>query len=368
MSNIEILLSSLRQELHAHPESSGKEINTRKILCHFLHKYTTLDVQEFGGSLFAIHSSPQATEKPIAFRADMDAVTVKPGDVRHLCGHDGHSTSLFAFALVLQRLTLNRDVVLVFQAAEEDGSGARKALPFLRNLGVERIYGYHNIPQGKEGEIWLREDTFACASQGLILHLHGAVSHAAYPENGKNPVYVLGRLIHYIEQLNHTSSQDISFITPVGIQGGNPSFGVACGEVSLLLTLRCAKENKLMLNKQRLLSFLAQECEQEGLTFDYEEVDVFPETANRPQAFADVLTAVKAAHLSYILLKEPMRWSEDFGVYTQDITTCYFGIGTGTGAGLHTDEYHFNDRILLLPAKIYLRICENLGKVANDDR
>ena len=49
-------------------------------------------------------------------------------------------------------------------------------------------------------------------------------------------------------------------------------------------------------------------------------------------------------------MKEPMRWSEDFGYYLWHCKGAFFGIGAGEDhAPLHTSGYEYPDK-LLLPA------------------
>jgi len=76
----------------------------------------------------------------VAFRADMDAVASDAPDpvsfasettgVRHICGHDIHTTVAvgIAEALAAVREELPGTVVLIFQPAEENGTGARAML------------------------------------------------------------------------------------------------------------------------------------------------------------------------------------------------------------------------------------------------
>ena len=69
----------------------------------------------------------------------MDAVAVQEPDdmlyhsqnpgVAHKCGHDGHTTILLRFAQMLSEHPLTKGrVLLLFQPAEEDGSGAKAVM------------------------------------------------------------------------------------------------------------------------------------------------------------------------------------------------------------------------------------------------
>jgi metal-dependent amidase/aminoacylase/carboxypeptidase family protein len=46
-------------------------------------------------------------------------------------------------------------------------------------------------------------------------------------------------------------------------------------------------------------------------------------------------------------MKQPMRWSEDFGYYLEEAGGAFFGIGDGEEyPQLHTLQYSFPDEIL----------------------
>ena len=100
----------------------------------------------------------------IAFRADMDAVSLDGKTVGHFCGHDGHSTILAMTGKKLTGKTTNRDVYLIFQPGEETGEGGAICSTLIKEKGIAEVYGLHNIPGYAKGAILLRKGTFACAS------------------------------------------------------------------------------------------------------------------------------------------------------------------------------------------------------------
>ncbi len=73
----------------------------------------------------------------------------------HMCGHDGHTTSLLAFAETwwknINFVPKNKTIRLVFQPAEEAIGGAYDMVQEGAMDGVQEVYGYHNWPTGKIG-------------------------------------------------------------------------------------------------------------------------------------------------------------------------------------------------------------------------
>jgi amidohydrolase len=96
----------------------------------------------------------------VAFRADMDAVATTAPDpvefastvsgVRHICGHDIHTTVGLALAegLAAVRSSLPGSILFIFQPAEENATGARSMLADSIFAGgkPDAIFAYHTAP------------------------------------------------------------------------------------------------------------------------------------------------------------------------------------------------------------------------------
>ncbi|UWX55896.1 M20/M25/M40 family metallo-hydrolase [Maribacter litopenaei] len=98
--------------------------------------------------------------KHIAWRADMDAIATNMPDVvefnskndgvRHICGHDVHTTIGLGIADVLTGLKeyLNGTVYFIFQPAEEKFTGAKAMMNdgLFDIIKPDEIYGLHLSP------------------------------------------------------------------------------------------------------------------------------------------------------------------------------------------------------------------------------
>lgn len=240
-----------RHQLHRAPELSGCEVNTQSLIASTLESFGFSPITNVGGCGVIVDISAEQDGPHLLFRADTDALPIQEvachshasenTGVMHACGHDGHSASLMAFAHKLSQNELLRGrVTLVFQPSEENGCGAAALLadPRWEPGKVDYAFGYHNIPGFPLGQIVSRENTFSCASTGVVIRLTGTTAHAAYPETALNPTRALCALIQAIEQLPAQFPQSFVLTTVVHANLGKPAFGTTPGEGVLMVTLR----------------------------------------------------------------------------------------------------------------------------------
>ena len=342
------MLQTLRKRLHENAEPSMQESRTRQLLMSFLHEHTSLPVTDCG-SWFYVKCPGDSALSPVAFRADFDAVLCADGIARHLCGHDGHSTILCGLAMELANCCgqLKRDVYLIFQPGEETGSGALLCSELISEKGITEIYGFHNIPSYPVHSLVLPAGTFACASTGMEIRFDGMESHAAYPEEGRNPASAIAALVLHMDRLIKTPHKGILLGTVIGIDAGSRSYGVSAGTGTLRLTLRAQMQSDYDSFIRQIEDKAHTLADQFGLSCSICRIEEFPATVNPPCYIEKVHSTADALGLQTFCPGSPFRWSEDFGHYLQHCDGCFFGIGCGTDhPGLHTPEYEFEDEII----------------------
>lgn len=345
------MLIKLRKQLHAHAELSHCEQQTIQILIEFLKKYTTLEIHQEEGWFYAVHKE-DAQLPTVAIRADMDAICDSQGKVYHGCGHDGHSAILAGIGYALEDKKLGKNIILVFQPAEEIGEGAKLVCDTLFNKEkIHTIYGFHNIPGFELGKILMRNGSFACASKGFTVAINGKQSHAAYPDQGANPAALLcnlvGRIPAIIKDITGGDENRLLMATVVNLVIGEKNFGISAGEGELSLTLRAYRKEDMAQLQKEIEAFCMNGCIVQKMTCHFRSQDEFPDTVNSIEVYNNVVECLEREKIAYEQLKEPMRWSEDFGWYLKEVPGLFLGIGAGhDSAPLHTDSYEFNDSII----------------------
>lgn len=355
-------IKELRKTLHECPELSMKVYMTKEVLQKYLRDNTDLKMVDCGAWFYAEYKTEcgkrEKNAGAIAFRADMDAVAGKNGKPGHYCGHDGHSAILAGFGKILSECKPERDVYLIFQPAEETGEGAVLCNSLLGEKKIEEIYGFHNIPGYGKGKVLLRQGTFACASTGLEIKVCGTPSHAAYPEYGRNPAFVLSRLVMELPEILRRPHHGMLLATVIGMDVGSDSYGVAASEGILRLTVRGEYENEFKKLLEQISSNARIYAEAEHMKCYVREIERFPATENDAGCVKKVKQAAEKKRLDIIELDELMRWSEDFGYYLRDRKGAFFGIGDGeTHPQLHTEAFEFPDEIIPVVLKLYRELC-----------
>lgn len=347
----------LRHEIHRNPDLSNQERPTLERVIKFLKDNTKLGVVDKGHYVYAVYKSESQGNLNIAFRADCDAImveddidkpyrSIKKG-IGHKCGHDGHTASLAALALEVDREGAERDVYFLFQPAEENGSGAKSCLEFIKENNIAEIYAAHGHgTYYPDDTITSKYGVIQCASKGMIITMTGSPAHAANPENGKNPIFALSQLALDTRSLvNRPYYEDYVLATVVQMDvGEREAFGVMASKGRLLLTIRGGIEAELDDLQKNIEAAALRYAKEEGLACEFEYRDEFPETRNHKESVDKIKRACK--NLQYKFYETPVarRGSEDFGYYLKQtkgaIYYCSFGKNY---PAIHTSAYDFDD-------------------------
>lgn len=153
-------LVEVRRDLHRFPEISGGEKRTSAKVAAYL-KTLGLEVKtNIGGYGVVGILKGKQPGKHIAWRADMDAMPSDEPDVvdfaseiegvRHICGHDVHTSIGLGIANVLSQLKqeLQGTVYFIFQPSEENYEGAKAMIDdgLFEMIDPQEIYGLHISP------------------------------------------------------------------------------------------------------------------------------------------------------------------------------------------------------------------------------
>lgn len=370
-------LTALRHALHRRPEVSGEERETAATIAAALAPLHPDQVLTgLGGHGVAAVFAAAAPGPTVMFRAELDALPIMeltpvayaselPGR-GHLCGHDGHMAILMGLARLLSRQRPARGrVVLMFQPAEEDGSGAAAVLADPRFAGIAPDWGFaiHNMPGVAMGQALLAAGPANCASMGVAFRLTGKTAHASQPEAGVSPALALAELIPALSALGPGGDLAPGFrlVTITHARLGEAAFGIAPGEGHLWATLRTLEDADMADLLARAEGLAQAAARRYGLALEIRHHDVFAACMNDPQATAILARALEAQGISHRPDDLPMRASEDFGRFGATARTAMVFLGAGLDhPRLHNPDYDFPDDLIPVGARLFHHITHQL--------
>ncbi|MEO1654421.1 MAG: amidohydrolase, partial [Bacteroidota bacterium] len=323
-------LIELRHSLHAEPELSNQESKTARLIKEFMEVYQPKRIiEQVGGhGLIAVFEG-NLPGPGILIRAELDALPIyetndmpyrsRNHEVSHKCGHDGHMSMVAGLAPLLKDLPRGK-VFLLFQPAEETGEGAKRVLedPRLKALNPSFVFALHNIPGRPLHQILLKEHTFNAASKGMIITLDGITSHAAEPENGNSPAPALAWLMKELPLLveKKEAFKDFVLITLVHALLGEIAFGTNPSHAELRLTLRAFEKDDMRRMTNWAVNKVMEVAELEKLRWKINWAEEFAPTLNDEESVGLVRKAAQDLKLDVVEMKQPLKWSEDFGYFT----------------------------------------------------
>ena len=379
-ADIEVL-TRLRHDLHRHPELSGQERRTAATIAAFLRE-TVPDriITGIGGHGVAASHDSGRTGPRVLLRCELDGLPIADlADVPHRstvagqghqCGHDGHMAMVSSMALVLGRRRPSRGaVILMYQPAEEDGSGARAVVGDLAfaALRPDHAFAIHNMPGIPLGRVLIKDGPVCCASRGMMLRLTGRTAHASQPETGVSPMAAVARLMTGLAALasppgTATGDPGFTLVTVTHATMGVPAFGVAPGEASLFATLRTLTDDGMARLVDRAEALAREVARDEGLALEIGHADVFVTTENDAHAASVVRRALDRIGLPHEPGLLPMRASEDFGQFGHGARAAIMLLGAGEDRpALHNPDYDFPDGLIPVGARIHAAILAEIG-------
>lgn len=285
------------RHLHAHPELSGQEHATARLVAEELRAMPGWEVTEnVGGTgvVGVLHGGPGPV---VWLRADMDALPVQeetgldyastvPG-VMHACGHDVHVTALLGACAELAANPVPGTVVALFQPAEETGAGAQSMINdgLLERFPHPRIVLGQHVSPLPAGIILSKPGTLMAASDSVRVTFLGKGGHASQPHTTIDPLLMAASLVVRLQAL--TARQTATAASPVltaGALHAGTRPNIVAESSELLLSLRTFTDG----SRNRMIEGIVRMAETEAAAAGapqepkVEFYDHFPVTENPP--------------------------------------------------------------------------------------
>jgi amidohydrolase len=277
-------------------------------------------------------------------------------------------TMLLAFGRMISRKPVAQGrVILMFQPAEEDGSGAKAVVadPAFDEVKPDWAFAIHNDPGSPFGFVSTRVGLMNCASLGLKVMLSGKTAHAANPQDGVSPALAVAKLIPALDNLGHDEggprNDAFRLVTITHANIGEPNFGIAPGEAEVFATLRAAGDAGIESLEDAARNLSTSIADEYGLRVLCDIHDHFAASVNDADAYDVATRAMEAIGVPHGQESVPMRASEDFGVFGWGAKAAMLFLGSGEDhAALHNPDYDFPDDLIPMGSAIFERITRDL--------
>lgn len=338
--------------LHANPEISWQEVETTRYLVERMQALG-LKVTTFADCTGLVAEWGEG--KPVVgLRTDIDALWQEvDGEWRanHSCGHDAHMTMIVETveALIASGYQPPGKLKILFQPAEEKGTGALKLVEKGVVDDIDYLYGVHLRPIQEMANGTAGPAIYNGGAMFLYGEITGVSAHGARPHLGVNAIEVAGAIISGIGQI-HLNPMVPATVKMTMLQAGGESYNIIPDKARFALDLRAQTNqamDELIARVRQMIegiaaSYQAQIKLEEGSRMVAAEVD---EEAKglMEQAIVDVLGAdnLKPAPVS--------PGAEDFHYYTVQrprIKATMLALGCDLQPGLHHPHMQFEQSAL----------------------
>jgi len=374
-------LTSLRRDLHAHPELGFEEHRTAQIVTGELDRLGVEYHAGVGktGVVAVIRGQRDDSGRSVGLRADMDALPMhEENDFPHAslfegrmhgCGHDGHTTMLLGTARYLAATRrFDGTAYLIFQPGEEGYAGGKAMLDdgLFERFPADEIYALHNWPALPPGTIAVRPGPMMAAADRIEIHIEGRGGHGAHPHMAVDPVLVAGHIITAAQSIvaRNVSPIDTAVVSLCAMHAGNlVAMSVIPREARLVGTVRTFRPQTQDAIEARLTEMVHSIAAAFGAraTLKYERV--YPATINsaREAEFAARIADSLVGPDNVVRDLEPSMGSEDFSFMLQRRPGAYARLGQGGAEGgcfLHNSRYDFNDDVIPVGAGYLAALAE----------
>ena len=378
ISNDLPFLTSLRRDLHAHPELGFEEERTSDVVAKLLEEAGITVHRGLGGTGIVGTLQIGNGTRTIGLRADMDALAMPetaerpykstvPGKM-HACGHDGHTTMLLGAARYLAETRgFSGTVHFIFQPAEEGRGGARRMVEegLFKQFPCDAVYGLHNMPGLAVDEIAVVEGPQLASSDSWRIIFRGTGTHGAKPHLGRDPITAAGAFLASLQTIVGRVVDPLqpAVVSACSVQAGNPkALNVIPDIVEIGGTAR-AYSPEVRDQLETEIGRLAQgTASMFGISVDYEFERRIPPVVNDADATARALGAAQAVFGKKVRTSfPPSTAGDDFAFFGQNAPGCYVWLGNGPavdGALHHNTAYDFNDEALGYGAAYWVSLVE----------
>ncbi|WGS64872.1 amidohydrolase [Marinitoga aeolica] len=357
----------LRHVLHQNPEIGFMEFKTTKILedaITDLAKHYNIDIEilkplETG---LIIKYAPLNNNEYILFRADIDALPIKEqndvefkskNDNMHACGHDMHMSILYGFMEYIFRNKIQKNILFLFQPAEEGGGGAKKILDtgVLDQFNIIRAHALHVTDEYDKGIIAASKGVLFASAVEIDIEFLGKNAHIAFPQDGKNALNAMRLFLDAVEKIPKNPVQPLIF--GIGKVFSGEVRNIIPAYAKIEGSIRSLNLDYTMEYIEILKEILESIKKMTGVTYKITLGSMYKEVVNDENIYNEFVEKLKDKY--QIIDCGYKMTGEDFGFIAEKYPAVMFWLGTKTDkkVGLHSPDFLPDDDVISIGINIY---------------
>ncbi|HYQ53042.1 MAG TPA: M20 aminoacylase family protein [Pseudomonas sp.] len=369
---------AIRRQIHATPELGGDTPEVAQLVASLLEQWGYEVHRGVGGhGVVGVLRKGNGTRR-IGLRADMDALPMQeknsfahasqiPGRM-HACGHDGHTAIMLATAHRLATASqFNGTLNLIFQPDEEGLCGAKAMMDdgLFQRFPCDAIFALHNMPGSPVGTAVVQAGPTMASSERVSITITGKGGHGAMPELSIDPVPVVASLINAIQTIKSRNLAPDEFAAiSIGMIQAGTVYNIIPDQASMLVSVRTRTPQTQEKVNQRLEAIVRGHEQLFNVSIDLQITQLAPALVNHASETAFVLRCLQSIlEENNVKNTAPIiMGTEDFAWMLNEVPGCYFMLGNGLGefhgCSIHNPHYDFNDDLINLGARCWVKIVE----------
>ncbi len=363
-------LYEIRKDLHRIPELAFRERKTTEYILAKLREMEGLKIHTFPFTgLLAEYT--QGEGDYLLFRADMDGLPLEektecdfrsehPGFM-HACGHDIHVTTLIGLIEYVISKGLKRNILFLFQPAEEGLGGAERVLStgILDRFNIREAYALHVDPAYPSNTIASREGVLMGIPQEFDVIFRGKSAHAAHPQEGRDALAAACSFSSLLYQsIGKLLSPIESSLCHIGKIGGGNARNIIAENCSVEGTLRALSRENMNKIKEQTVEVANIAAALYGAEPEVKFLNTCDPVVNSENLFEKLQkTIVPGIRLERC---EPSLGGEDFGFFTTRYEGLLFWVGGNTpGIDLHSPYFLPDEKAIDTGLKTFIALLES---------
>lgn len=334
-------LVMLRRDLHRHPELSFHEERTASRLYDELASLRPAKLNRVAGTgVVARFAGRSSKVPPVALRADIDALPIQEATgfefasvnagVMHACGHDVHAAWGIGAAALIAAQPAEGDILVVFQPAEEIGTGALAILESGILDGVAAIFGAHVDRKFPVGKVVAQEGPLAASTDTFEIEVVGRGAHGARPQEAADPIVASAAIITALQTIvsRRLDPARAGVLTVGAIHAGSAP-NVIPERAKLTGTLRAVDAETRQLLQNELRTVAESVAAAHRVKAEVSLNRGTPPIVNPPEPVQWARAAIASLFGTEAIVRmETLNMAgEDFAYYMEKIPGCFLRVG-----------------------------------------